>query len=138
MACGLFFAGITFLLSAYVETQINQHFISILWLIPQYFMVAFSEVFLWVANINFAYTQAPKSMKSVVTSMVYLSIAGGSAIVIFISGTKIFESQVYEFLFFAGLIFVDTIIFIVLAVRYKYVTKSENDLKKSESAWINN
>lgn len=89
-------------------------------MIPQYILAALSEVFLWVSNVSFAYKEAPKSMKSVVSAMVYLSIAGGSLIIFFISGLKLFESQVYEFLFFALLMFVDTIIFIVLAMRYKY------------------
>jgi proton-dependent oligopeptide transporter, POT family len=121
MGTGMFFAGITFLVSAYVEVQINSHFISILYLFPQFFLAAFSEVFLWVPNVAFAYTEAPKSMKSVVTSMVYVSLAGGSLIVFLISGAKLFSSQTYEFIFYAGLMFIDTIVFMILAMKYKYV-----------------
>ena len=68
-------------------------------MIPQYLIAAFSEVFLWVSNVSFAYNEAPKSMKSVVSAMVYLSIAGGSLIIFLITGIKLFESQVNEFLF---------------------------------------
>ena len=39
--------------------------------------------------------------------------------IIFSSGAKFFDSQVYEFFLFAGLMFVDMIVFSWLAVRYK-------------------
>lgn len=90
-------------------------------LIPQYTLVAISEVLLWVANVAFAYTQSPQSMKSVMTASVYMTVAFGSLIVFLISGLNLFSSQVYELLFYACLMFVDTLIFGVLAVRYKYI-----------------
>jgi dipeptide/tripeptide permease len=121
MSLGMIVAGISFLVSAYVEMQIAQRDISILYLFPQYFLVSISEILLWVANVCFAYTQAPKSMKSVMTSSVYLSVAGGSLLVFFISGFRIFSSLVHEFLFYAGLMFIDTVIFGVLAKRFKYI-----------------
>jgi dipeptide/tripeptide permease len=96
-------------------------------LLPQNFIGALSEVFLWVANISFAYTEAPKSMKSVVSAMVYLSITGGSLIIFFVTGIKFFESQVKEFLFFACLMFIVTIIFVILAMRYKYRAKCDDE-----------
>jgi dipeptide/tripeptide permease len=131
MTIGMIFASITFLLAAYLETQIQKSFISIFWIFPQYFMVAFTEVFLWVANVSFAYTEAPQSMKSVVSAMVYMSIAGGSTVVVTISGLQLFQSQVYEYIFFSGLMFVTTIVFILLAMRYKYQERAESKSQKA-------
>lgn len=48
---------------------------------------------------------------------------------VFISGTRIFESQVYEFLFFAGLMVLAMILFTFLAIRYKYV-KGDDSVEK--------
>jgi solute carrier family 15 (oligopeptide transporter), member 1 len=94
--------------------------------------VAISEVLLWVANVAFAYTQAPQSMKSVMTASVYLTVAGGSFIVFLISGLNLFTSQVYELLFYAGLMLLDTLLFGVLALHYKY-TDSENQVINNEA-----
>lgn len=136
MSLGMIAAGLSFIISAYIESQISSHDVSILWLFPQYLLIAISEVLLWVANVAFAYTQAPRSMKSVMTASVYMSVAGGSLIVFFISGFKIFGSLVHEFLFYACLMFIDIIVFAALAMRYKYVDSEalENDEKAIENA----
>ncbi|KAG4071714.1 hypothetical protein HA402_011868 [Bradysia odoriphaga] len=118
---GIMFGAIGVGLATIVETQIESNYISILWLIPQYLAMVLSENFLYIANLNFAYNEAPKEMKSVITSFVFVTIAGGNLIVVFITGMKFFSSQIYEFLFFTILIFLDTIFFGFLATRYKYV-----------------
>lgn len=110
-----------FLIAAFVESQSEKGFISILWMFPQYLIMVMGEILVYTANLNFSYTEAPASMKSVMMCFMYLTVAGGCLIVIFISGVALFESQVYEFLFFAGLLFVDVILFAFLATRYKYV-----------------
>ncbi|XP_070506336.1 peptide transporter family 1-like [Chironomus tepperi] len=120
MGCGMVCAALSFAMSAYVETKINEDYISILWLFPQYLIVAVSEVLLWVANVAFAYTQAPSNMKSVMTSSVYMSVAGGSLIVFAISGLRLFDSLVNEFIFYSFLMVIDTVLFVFLAKRYRY------------------
>lgn len=121
--CGALGVG----LATIIETQIQSKYISILWLIPQYLAMVFSETFLYVANLNFAYNEAPKEMKSVITSFVFVTIAGGNLIVVFITGMKFFSSQIHEFLFFTILIFLDAIFFGFLATRYKYVQVQQSD-----------
>lgn len=125
MTGGLFFAAVSFVLAALVEMRIEKEFIHILWLLPQYFVMVMGEVMLLISNYNFAYSEAPASMKSVMVAFVYLTMAGGNLFMVFISGSRLFESQVYEFLFFAGVMLIDMAIFIVLAVRYKYVDNKE-------------
>lgn len=123
--CGAFAVG----LSTITEIQLQSKYFSILWLIPQYLFMVFSENFLYIANLNFAYNEAPKEMKSVITSFVFVTIAGGNLIVVFITGLKFFSSQVYEFLFFTILMFLDMIFFGFLATRYKYVQIEESAIK---------
>lgn len=123
MACGLFLAAASFIIAAFLETQIDKNFIHILWLIPQYFVLVMAEIMLYIPNMNFAYSEAPASMKSVMLAFVYLTMAGGNLFMVFISGSRLFESQVYEFLFFAIVMLVDMMIFITLAINYKYVKR---------------
>jgi hypothetical protein len=59
--------------------------------------------------------------------MFYLSLAGGSLLIFLVSGVKMFESQMNEFLFFACLMFGVTIIFIILAMNYEYNKKELED-----------
>lgn len=124
MSCGMFLASASFGIAALIEIQIEQDFIHILWLVPQYLVLAMGEIMLLIQNLNFAYQEAPPNMKSVMLACAYLSQAGGNLIMIFVSGTRIFENQVYEFLFFAGIMFVDMLIFICLAIRYNYVDRN--------------
>lgn len=119
MTIGGMFAVVASIIAAFVEKEIDKNFINILWLAPQYFLLALSENFLFVSHLSFAYTEAPSSMKSVMTSFVFVVIAVGNLIVVFISGSKIFESQSTEFLFFAGVLFLFMTLFGLLAYRYK-------------------
>lgn len=121
MACGMGCSVIAFLISAYIESQIDGKNLSIFLLLPQYILIAAAEVLVWISSVQFAYSQSPSKMKSVMNSLVYLVVAGGNLIVLIISGTQIFNSQVYEFLFFALLMLLDAVVFIIIAMRYKYV-----------------
>lgn len=123
---GLVFAAVAFILAAFVEFQIEKAFSSVMWMFPQYLAMVMAEVLIYTANLNFSYTQAPASMKSVMMAFLYLTVAGGSLIVVVISGVAFFESQAYEFLFFAAIMFVDILIFALLASRYKYAEEVQH------------
>lgn len=56
-----------------------------------------------------------------------LTVAFGNLIVVIIAGAKFFESQVFEFFLFAGLMFIDMIVFMWLAKRYKSIPLEELD-----------
>lgn len=127
MGLGGALSGFAFVCAALVEYFIEKDFISILWMFPQYFVMVLGEILLYTASINFAYTEASASMKSVMMSFMSLTVAGGSLIVIVISGIALFESQFYEFLFFAVVAGVDVLLFTWLATRYKYIEKANND-----------
>ena len=119
------FAAVGFLFAALVEFYSERELINILWMFPQYFFLAMAEVLVYTANLNFSYTEAPASMKSVIMCCMYLTVAAGSLIVVLISGVAFFDSLVYEFLFFAGIMLFDILIFAILASRYKYVDQEK-------------
>ncbi|XP_050331928.1 peptide transporter family 1-like [Bactrocera neohumeralis] len=92
---------------------------SIFWLIPQYVIMTLAEVMFSVTGLEFSYAQAPVSMKSVLQACWLLTVAFGNVIVVIIAELKLFDSQADEFFLFAGIMFVDMIIFMFVAYRYK-------------------
>ncbi|KAL5213619.1 hypothetical protein ABZP36_002771 [Zizania latifolia] len=52
--------------------------LSIAWQMPQYFVLAGAEVFCYIAQLEFFYSEAPESMKSMCTSLALLTVALGS------------------------------------------------------------
>lgn len=55
---------------------------------------------------------------------------------VIIAGAKFFQSQTFEFFLFAGLMFVDMIVFAWLAVRYKAIPLE--DLENLDDDLLNN
>lgn len=108
-----------------VITVTKPNSMHILWLIPQYVLITMGEVMFSVTGLEFAFTQAPTSMKSILQAAWQLTVAVGSLIVIIVAESSWFDRQMYEFFLFAGLMFVDIIIFALLAKFYKYVERPE-------------
>lgn len=88
-----------------------------------------------VTGLQFSYTQAPESMRSVLQGCWLLTVAFGNLIVTIVVGAKFFNSQTYEFALFAGLMFLDMAIFMWLAIRYKAIPLDVLDqIDEGESA----
>lgn len=124
MTVGGMLGVIAFIIAAIVEMKIQNDFVNIFWLAPQYFILALSETLLYVSHLSFAYNEASPRMKSVMMSAVYVVIAVGHLIIVLISGTKLFESQAIEFLCFAGVLFIFMIGFGFLASRYEQINQN--------------
>jgi len=97
-----------------------------LYLLPQYIIMTLGEVMYSVTGLAFSYAEAPVSMKSVLQSCWLLTVAFGNVIDIIIIGARGFSSQAHEFFLFAGLMFVDMIIFMILAYRYKSIPSASD------------
>ena len=54
----------------------------VLWQVPQYFLLTCGEVMLSITGLEFAYSQAPESMKSVCSAAWLLTVAAGNLVVI--------------------------------------------------------
>lgn len=68
-----------------------------LWLLPQYIIMTMGEVMFSVTGLEFSFTQAPVTMKSVLTSAWLLTVAFGNLIVVLITEIRIFKDQVNPF-----------------------------------------
>ncbi|CAH1277372.1 SLC15A2, partial [Branchiostoma lanceolatum] len=102
--------------------DVSPYQMSMLWQIPQYVVLTAGAVLFCVTVLEFSFTQAPESMKSVMQAIWLLSSGFGNLITFTVADLRLFASRSSEFFFFAGLMGVVDIIFIILAVRYKYVT----------------
>jgi POT family proton-dependent oligopeptide transporter len=54
--------------------------ITVAWQIPSYFFIAISEIFAVITGLEYAYTHAPASMKSIIMSVFLFMTAIGSAL----------------------------------------------------------
>lgn len=80
-----------------------------------------------VTGLEFSYTQAPESMKSVLQACWLLAVAFGNIIVVIVAEVNFFDSQASEFFLFAGCMAVNVVLFVWLASRYKYRQVKETD-----------
>ncbi|XP_051172240.1 solute carrier family 15 member 1-like [Leptopilina boulardi] len=112
----------------FTMTQPNE--IHILWLFPQYILISIAEILFAISGLEFSFTQAPKSMRTITIAAWYLSVAIGNLLVIIIIQSQFFNSQANEFFLFAGLILLNMIIFAIMTRQYKFVlleADSSND-----------
>ncbi|KAM7348686.1 yin isoform 2-T2 [Cochliomyia hominivorax] len=108
----------------HVITEPNS--VHMLWQLPQIVVLTAAEIMFSITGLEFSFTQAPQSMKSVLQACWLLSVALGNVLVVVIAELKFFESQAAEFALFAALMVVDMFVFMLLAMRYKYVEHSED------------
>ncbi|XP_076679855.1 peptide transporter family 1 isoform X1 [Andrena cerasifolii] len=78
-----------------VVTQSNS--LHILWMLPQYIVITVGEVMFSVTGLEFAFTQSPDSMKSLMQAAWQLTVAIGNLIVIIISEGAWFDRQASVF-----------------------------------------
>ncbi|XP_058456306.1 peptide transporter family 1-like [Malaya genurostris] len=120
-----------FTLQRHIVTPPNS--LHMLWLVPQYVVITAGEVMFSITGLQFSYSQAPESMKSVIQAFWLLTVAIGNMLVVFIAEAKFVHSQSVEFFLFAILMFLDMAFFMILAIRYKY---SEHEISDVESGDI--
>nr|XP_058920491.1 solute carrier family 15 member 2 isoform X2 [Kogia breviceps] len=90
---------------------------SIAWQLPQYALVTAGEVMFSVTGLEFSYSQAPSSMKSVLQAAWLLTVAVGNIIVLIVAQ---FSSLVQwaEFILFSCLLLVVCLIFSIMGHYY--------------------
>jgi len=117
----------------------KENSVHMLWLIPQFFVITVGEIMFSITALEFSYSQAPTSMKSVLQAVNLLTVAFGNVIVIIVAEAKAFD-QASEFFLFACLMVLDMALLGFLAVRFTYVNIGELEQKEpdSESSGNNN
>ncbi|XP_046387900.1 solute carrier family 15 member 2-like [Ischnura elegans] len=99
--------------------------IHMMWLVPQYAVITAGEIMFSITGLEFAFTQAPASMKSVVSAMWLFTDSIGNLIIIIIAELKIFDKQAYEYFLYAGIMIAVMFIFLWMAWNFQYVQVHE-------------
>jgi len=118
-----------------VATLTTPSSISIFWIFPQYLILTVGEVLFSITSLEFAYTQAPQSMKAIIQSMFLLTTFAGNLITTIVIETTSNSNveQYVEFFIFAGLLVANTLVLMFFAVKYRYVTYGDDGMPIEET-----
>lgn len=90
MGSRIILAALSFFCSAYLEYKIactaamNKR-LSILWQLPQYILLTAGEIMLNMTGLEYAYAEAPETMKSMILSLWLLTVTAGNFFVMVLS-----------------------------------------------------
>ncbi len=134
ISLGLFVAGLSFVVPAWVETQIVAGLKpNIVWQLFAYVILTAAEVMVSITCLEFSYTQAPKKMKSFIMAVFLLSISLGNAFTgavnYFIKnedGTSKLAGASYYW-FFTVMMLITAVIFIFVAAGYREKTYIQDE-----------
>ena len=119
MSVGMFVASASFFFVFCIQLALDAgHRPSVLWQVPAAIMLTLSELLVSVTSLEFAYMQAPPSMKATMMSFLMLTIFAGNALDALISIVNIFEGAQY-FLFYAALMLGTAVAFIWIAASFR-------------------
>ncbi|MFH2203998.1 MAG: POT family MFS transporter [Elusimicrobiota bacterium] len=119
MSAGMAVAASSFVVVGLLQIPIDRGVaVSVAWQFIPYLLITVAEIMISITGLEFAYTQAPRAMKSTIMSFWLLTIFAGNLFTAYISKINIFEGA-WFFFFFAGLMAAVSLIFIWSAARYR-------------------
>lgn len=121
MSLGMALASTSFVAVALLQAKIDANGaakIHVLWQLTPYFLITLSEVLVSITGLEFAYSQAPKRMKSTVMGFWLLTVAFGNVLVALLARFSDLKLEDFFWLF-AGLMAIAAIIFAVRAAVYQ-------------------
>ena len=119
MGWGMFVAAASFVFVAVYQYILDGGTqLSVLWQVIPFLVITMAEVMISITGLEFAYTQAPRSMKSTIMSMWLLTVFFGNMITAYIAKINVFEGGNF-FMFFAILMGVFAVVFALIARGYE-------------------
>jgi dipeptide/tripeptide permease len=121
MTIGMFLASLAFVAVALLQARIQaagRGEVHVLWQIIPFLILTISEVLVSVTGLEFAYTQAPRAMKSTIMGFWLLCVTFGNVLVAFLAPLETLSLATF-FWVFAGLMAAAAAVFAVLAAGYK-------------------
>ena len=121
MTIGMFLASLAFVAVALLQARIQaagRGEIHVLWQVIPFFILTTAEVLVSVTGLEFAYTQAPRAMKSTIMGFWLLCVTFGNVLVAFLAPLETLSLATF-FWVFAGLMAAAAIVFALLAATYK-------------------
>jgi POT family proton-dependent oligopeptide transporter len=119
MTAGMFVTVFSFVAAALVQTFLDQGTTpNLLWQLPQYVLLTTGEVLVSVTGLEFSYTQAPRSMRSTIMSIWFLTVFLGNLLTAVVTKLVRLEGAAY-FWFFAAFMLVAAVAFRFVARGYR-------------------
>ncbi|VVC31975.1 Hypothetical protein CINCED_3A008459 [Cinara cedri] len=81
-------------ISSHLAVLEKGNYIHIAWQLPQITVMTVAEIMFSITTLEFAFTQAPSSMKSLLAAVNLLTVALGNLIVVIVSEVRYFDNQV--------------------------------------------
>lgn len=137
---GLFITALSFVVIVMIQGWIDAGLKpSINWQLLAYVILTLGEAMVSITGLEFAYTQAPNSMKSSVMALWLLTVASGELFVALVNkwilsagGHKVSAYQ--YFTFFTWLMLGAAVVFTIVACFYNYRTHLQSQLTPDEIA----
>jgi POT family proton-dependent oligopeptide transporter len=121
MSTGMLMTGLAFVLAALIQTRLDDGAdLSFMWQLGPYVVITLAEVMVSITGLEFAYSQAPKRMKSTIMSFWLLTVAAGNAMAGLLFHNLEDWALVDFFWLFAGLMGAAALLFSLRAAFYKY------------------
>jgi len=128
MSAGMIAAGLSFVVAGIFEVMLEKGIqINVAWQIIPYIIITASEVLVSITGLEFAYTQAPRVMKSTIMSFWLLTVAVGNLFTAVFSYLNRFTGS-GEFFFYAAMMFAVGAVFVLSSLGYKERNYIEPDL----------
>jgi POT family proton-dependent oligopeptide transporter len=121
MTVGMFMAAVAFAVAALLQQVVEAggEDVHVLWQVLQYVVMTTAEVLVSVTGLEFAYTQAPRTMKSTIMGFWLLCVTFGNVLVAFLAPMQTILSLSQFFWVFTGLMTAAALIFALMAKLYK-------------------
>lgn len=122
MTLGMFVGAFSFFLIAGLQMWMDSSAdkINVMWQFFPYLVITIAEVMISITGLEFAYTQAPRAMKSSIMSIWLLTVFFGNLITAYVSKVNFFPTaSTGYFMFFAILMALFAGVFWFMGTRYK-------------------
>lgn len=121
---GMFVAAIAFVIVAVIQMSMEssgeESKVNVMWQFFPYLVMTMAEVMVSITGLEFAYTQAPRAMKSSVMSIWLLTVFFGNLITAYVAKINFFPiASTGYFMFFAILMAIFALIFWFMGSKYK-------------------
>jgi len=117
MACGMVLTAAAFVVAGFLQIAIDnedEKAVPIYMQLPQYVLLAAGEIMVSITGLEYAYTQAPRTMKSIIMSGWLLTVAFGNLIVVIVAESSVIDDRAVEFFFFSVLMMVAMFLFLLI------------------------
>lgn len=119
ISAGMLLTGLSFLVAGWLEARLNSgEVISVFWQVIPYVIITASEILVSITALEFAYSQAPPTMKSTIMGLFFLTLSLGNFLTAVVQQMNIFSGAM-QFFFYGGMMFSVALVFIWIASGYK-------------------